>query len=410
MPSYAVIGASRGIGLELVRQLAASPHNVVFAIVRNIATSTHLTAFVTESKKNNVHVLQADVADHVTLKVMSSWTNILGPALTGHKDAAARAAEITGGSLDVLIHSAARIEVPTMFKRVTDYEDDKKLEEDFLQYYKVNTVGVVHSINAFLPLLRKGTTRKIVVLSSHVGERNITWDLRTDVQAAFGASKAATHMILTKYAVLLESEGFTVVGLLPGIVDVSATAVDAPLTSMVTDIGPLLAKFKQVNPDFDPTPLTLENGTRSLLEAIYSFGPADTGTDNVYKYGSSFHLTYCALLGYPFFDALVEDMINLSGIVDDKIVPASGKIELLSRILPKFFATDYRGVFVYTTARFLWAMQTAPLQGGLCIQERDASGVMPLEEAGNIIRIVVRIYSGDDQEEYVRSALMGSDS
>lgn len=261
MPSYAVIGASRGIGLELVRQLAASPHNVVFAIVRNIATSTHLTAFVTESKKNNVHVLQADVADHVTLK-----------------DAAARAAEITGGSLDVLIHSAARIEVPTMFKRVTDYEDDKKLEEDFLQYYKVNTVGVVHSINAFLPLLRKGTTRKIVVLSSHVGERNITWDLRTDVQAAFGASKAATHMILTKYAVLLESEGFTVVGLLPGIVDVSATAVDAPLTSMVTDIGPLLAKFKQVNPDFDPTPLTLENGTRSLLEAIYSFGPADTGT------------------------------------------------------------------------------------------------------------------------------------
>lgn len=88
-------------------------------------------------------------------------------------------------------------------------------------------MGVVHSINAFLPLLRKGTTRKIVVLSSHVGERNITWDLRTDVQAAFGASKAATHMILTKYAVLLESEGFTVVGLLPGIVDVSATAVDA---------------------------------------------------------------------------------------------------------------------------------------------------------------------------------------
>lgn len=62
----------------------------------------------------------------------------------------------------------------------------------------------------------------------------------------------------------------------------------------------------------------------------------------MYKYGSSFHLTYCALLGYPFLDALVEDRINLSGIVDDKIVPASGKIELLSRILPKFFATDYR--------------------------------------------------------------------
>lgn len=47
---------------------------------------------------------------------------------------------------------------------------------------------------------------------------------------------------------------------------------------MVTDIGPLLEKFQQVNPNFDPTPLTLEHGTRSLLEAICSIGPADTGT------------------------------------------------------------------------------------------------------------------------------------
>ncbi|KAF9810411.1 hypothetical protein IEO21_06948 [Rhodonia placenta] len=200
------------------------------------------------------------------------------------KAAATRAAEITGGSLDVLIHSAARMEYTTMFKTLTDYEDDEKLEEDFLEYYKVNTLGVTHSINAFLPLLRQGTTKKIVVISSIAGERNIAWDLRIDVMAAYSASKAATHMVLTKYAVLLESEGFTVVSLFPGMVDVSATAVGPPLTSMVTDIGPLLAKFRQVNPSFNPTPLTLENGTRSLLEAIYSFGPADTGTDNVHQY------------------------------------------------------------------------------------------------------------------------------
>lgn len=260
MPSYAVIGASRGIALELVRQLAASPDNVVFAVVRNIATSTHLTAFVTESKRNNVHVLQADVVDHVALKA-----------------AATRAAEITGGSLDVLIHSAARMEYTTMFKTLTDYEDDEKLEEDFLEYFKVNTLGVTHSINAFLPLLRQGTTKKIVVISSIAGERNIAWDLRIDVMAAYSASKAATHMVLTKYAVLLESEGFTVVSLFPGMVDVSATAVGPLSADLLTDIGSLLEKFKKADPNVDLTPLSLENGTRSLLEAIHSFGPADTG-------------------------------------------------------------------------------------------------------------------------------------
>lgn len=45
---------------------------------------------------------------------------------------------------------------------------------------------------------------------------------------------------------------------------------------------------------------------------------------------------------HPFLFETVEDNINPSGLVNDLIIRTSGKIELLNRILPKFFATDHR--------------------------------------------------------------------
>ena len=86
--SYAIVGASRGIGLEYVRQLvslvihycrhdtegfrffwpqAARPNTIIFALVRNSRTSTHLQDAV--SSLNNVHVVDADVADPDSMEV-----------------------------------------------------------------------------------------------------------------------------------------------------------------------------------------------------------------------------------------------------------------------------------------------------------------------------------------------------
>jgi ATP-dependent helicase STH1/SNF2 len=45
---------------------------------------------------------------------------------------------------------------------------------------------------------------------------------------------------------------------------------------------------------------------------------------------------------HPFLFDSVEDKINPAGLIDEKLVRTSGKIELLSRILPKFFATGHR--------------------------------------------------------------------
>lgn len=45
---------------------------------------------------------------------------------------------------------------------------------------------------------------------------------------------------------------------------------------------------------------------------------------------------------HPFLFESVEDKISPGGFIDEKLVRTSGKIELLNRILPKFFATNHR--------------------------------------------------------------------
>ena len=105
MLSYAIIGASRGIGLEYVRQLvsccmlplgtwlfrttltvlpqAARQNTTVFAIVRNAARSTHLTAPVSDLK--NVHVFEGDVTDYPSLEVRSGYfASAVSLICTGH--------------------------------------------------------------------------------------------------------------------------------------------------------------------------------------------------------------------------------------------------------------------------------------------------------------------------------------
>ena len=55
---------------------------------------------------------------------------------------------------------------------------------------------------------------------------------------------------------------------------------------------------------------------------------------------------------HPFLFESVEDNVNPGGYINDLLIRTSGKIELLSRILPKFFAADHRVRLVLLTSRF----------------------------------------------------------
>lgn len=63
--------SSRGLGLEMVRQLVESPQNVVFATCRNPESATLLNK-LKSTAKGKLHVLKLDLSDHSTIKNCAS--------------------------------------------------------------------------------------------------------------------------------------------------------------------------------------------------------------------------------------------------------------------------------------------------------------------------------------------------
>ncbi|KAI0753731.1 NAD-P-binding protein [Fomes fomentarius] len=281
MTSYAVIGASRGLGLEFIRQLANRPNATVFAVVRNARTSTHLTSVAEGSK--NVHIVEADVVDYKSLE-----------------RAAKQISEITGGTLDCLIHNAALID-SKVGRGYDDYADMDELDAEFTKtvrlsshyttshgigthqsllflsiQYQVNTLGAIHSIFAFLPLLRasSATLKKIVVISSAAADYKFINTAGQVNTTAYGITKAATVLATTKWAVKLKDERFVVVSLSPGMADTSGTSENDPAASRAGFVR-LEEQFKQAGVAL---PLqTTEESVSGQLKVIDELKPSDNG-------------------------------------------------------------------------------------------------------------------------------------
>ncbi|KAH9916612.1 NAD-P-binding protein [Epithele typhae] len=252
MPSYAIVGASRGIGLEYVRQLASREDSLVFAIARNASAATFLQAAVQGTK--NVHVLEADVADYKSLS-----------------DAAQVASAVSGGLLDCLIHNAARMEEDSVHKSFDSFATMDELDVDFTESFKVNALGPIHAIQAFLPLLRASTTKKIVVISTAAVDPKFVRAIRSDRLVAYGMTKSAALIATTKWAVKLADEGFSVVSLSPGVVDVSSSMGDgeawlAEMASTFTDAGFADMEMQSV-----------DQSVRAQLKVIDGMTVADNG-------------------------------------------------------------------------------------------------------------------------------------
>ena len=87
----------------------------------------------------------------------------------------------------------------------------------------VNSLGPVHSITAFLPLLRASKTKKIIVIGSAASDPKAILSLRLGNLCAYGMSKAAAVVAAIKFAIQLKNEGFVLVSLTPGLVDITGT-------------------------------------------------------------------------------------------------------------------------------------------------------------------------------------------
>lgn len=191
MPSYLVAGASRGIGLALVKRLSAEPStSIVYAGVR-----TPETALLQLESDPKIRILKLDVLSQADV------------------DAAATAVETETGSLDVLIINAGA--------GATQGAVAQSDTDDLQAIVNLNTVAPHRVIQAFLPLIRKGHIKKIIAVGSAGGTFGIARGL---VPAEFpvgpyGVSKAGLHFLIMLYGVELASEGIVTASIHPGMVD-----------------------------------------------------------------------------------------------------------------------------------------------------------------------------------------------
>ncbi|KAH9853208.1 NAD-P-binding protein [Lenzites betulinus] len=224
--TWLVTGANRGIGLEIVRQLLESPANLVVAASRKPEASSALSD-LKKTAKGTLHIVQLDIGDFDSIRTLPKTLEpILGEV-----------------GLDYLINNAA------IFIRETAFT---VAPEDLLNVLRVNTVGPAFVSQVLLPFLEKGSTKKILNISSSGGSIEIAGHLQGspfELTTAYAVSKAGLNMLTYKQK--LEKPDFTVIALCPGWVK--------------TDMGG------------DGAVLEPQESIAGILKLITSATPADSG-------------------------------------------------------------------------------------------------------------------------------------
>uniref|UniRef100_A0A671S4H1 C-factor-like n=1 Tax=Sinocyclocheilus anshuiensis TaxID=1608454 RepID=A0A671S4H1_9TELE len=211
--SVLITGASRGLGLQMVRQLLYSPNRPpkIIATARNPAAAQELQELA--KSHSNVHVLKLH-SEHSVDAAVQSVDSIVG----------------TNG-LNCLINNAA-INMTSELDTVT--------RDAMMKTYESNTVAPLFVTKAFLPLLRRaaaegsdmGIQRAAVInVSSVLGSVQLNWGEGASYKSyAYRASKSALNMVTRCLAMDLEAEKILCVALHPGWVRTDMGGPTAPLS------------------------------------------------------------------------------------------------------------------------------------------------------------------------------------
>ncbi|KAI9797714.1 MAG: hypothetical protein M1833_005375 [Piccolia ochrophora] len=232
---------------EFIRQFASNPSNTVIGTVRDKkATEKKLAA----DGIKNVTLFEADITDL--------------PAL---KKVAAETAELTGGSLDYLINNAGYISDVSAYKTLADFEDDfTVLEKDLLQCFNVNTVGIIKTTNALIPLLQKGKAKKVISLSTGLGDLDFTNQSEIPYSPSYSISKAALNAVVAKYNTMYKKDGILFLAISPGVVDTGNPGNAPPPEG--NDMGQKFGAWASVHaPDF-AGPISTEESVKAMLKVV----------------------------------------------------------------------------------------------------------------------------------------------
>ena len=228
MSSYLITGCSRGLGLELVKQLSQKPASSVSAIIATARSPTPPAALAEHMKasQGRAHYVPLDVVSTDSIKsAVQQTSQILG-----------------SGGLDVLLNNAVMQTVEM------GEESDMRALSRMLE---ANVVAVNNVTQAFLPLLRRGKGKKVVNLTSTLGSMGLNEIFKAMPVPSYKVCKAAVNMLTVQTSNLLESEGFTVFCVSPG--------------WLKTDLGT------------EQADLTVDVGAKALLDIVFNSTTEDSG-------------------------------------------------------------------------------------------------------------------------------------
>ena len=197
-----VTGANQGIGLEIVRELAAQGL-VVFLGSRDPARGEQAATGL----EGDVRALQLDVTDPASIA------------------AGAQSIDRAFGRLDVLVNNAAISHVGRgPEKSFADHAKKSQVSnvalDEMRAVFETNVFGVVAVTQAMLPLLRKAPAGRIVNLSSGAasltGNANPSAPFRHLFGPVYPASKTALNAVTLATAIELEGTNIKVNAAAPG--------------------------------------------------------------------------------------------------------------------------------------------------------------------------------------------------
>jgi len=216
--TYLITGCSRGLGLALATELSKTG-NFVFATSRGDPTPA-LKELI-EGPNGQVKHVKLDVTNRASVGEAEKQIEAI----------------LQGKGIDVLINNAGVINWMTEGIHTMD---------DLDSTFTANVTSVHIVTSTFLPLLRKGTQKKVVNISTTVGSMARAQAYSIMAVPAYKVSKAALNMLTIQYAQSYAEEGFTFLLISPG--------------WLRTDLGGEAAD------------LDVETGAKAVLEAVEKHG------------------------------------------------------------------------------------------------------------------------------------------
>ncbi|KAI0779262.1 C-factor [Fomes fomentarius] len=214
--TWLITGCSRGIGLELTKQLLESPANFIIATVRDPAKATALQG-LSDTARGTLRVIQLDVDDeHGIERSYDEVVSILGDR-----------------GLDYLVNNAAvNQKVDTAFTMNID---------GWGAVFKTNVAAPARMAQVYLPLIEKSEKKTLINISSSIGAFGYGYG---ELWTSYGITKTALNMLTYKQN--KERPDLTVVAICPGWVKTDMGGDDAPLTLIesVTGVSKVLTSLR----------------------------------------------------------------------------------------------------------------------------------------------------------------------